>query len=105
AIDIGAGIELRALDIDLIRSTNHQLFTEALHRVRKVGEWNVPRTEVLIALKFLAAISPWRDRDKRAQDIVDLRTAYRKVGADQLDIEEMTQLAGLAYPNAEQEFR
>jgi hypothetical protein len=39
AIDIGAATELRALDIDLIRSTNHQLFAEALDRVRKVGEW------------------------------------------------------------------
>jgi hypothetical protein len=66
---------------------------------------DVPRTEVLIALKFLAAISPRRDRDKRAQDVVDLRTAYRKVGADRLDTEEMIQLAGLAYPNADQEFQ
>lgn len=104
ASDIGAATQLRAIDVDLINSTNHQVFAEALARVRKVGEWNVPRTEVLIALKFLAAINPWRDRDKRAQDILDLRTVYRTVGADQLDRDEMLELAGFAYPGAEREF-
>jgi hypothetical protein len=105
ATDVGAAIQLRSIDVDLIRSTNHPLFAEALKQMRTVGEWNVPRTEALIALKFLAAVSPWRNPDKRAQDIVDLRTTYRAVGRDALDIPDMVRLAGLAYPGAEDEFR
>lgn len=105
ASDIGAAIQLKAIDVDLIRSTNHRLFAEALSAVRSVGDWNVPRTEALIALKFLAAVSPWRNRDRRAQDVLDLRAMYRAVGAGQLDMPEMIRLAGLAYPEAEREFR
>jgi hypothetical protein len=105
ARDIGAAVQLTAIDIDLIRSGNHPLFVEALRRVQVVGEWKVPRTEALIALKFLASISPRRDSDKRGQDIVDLRRVYRAVGADQLDREEAIRLGGLAYPGAERELR
>lgn len=60
AIDIGAAIQLKAIDIDLIRlirSTNHPLFEAALAQSRTIGDWKVPRTEVLIVLKFLAAVS------------------------------------------------
>lgn len=103
--EIGAAIQLTSIDIDLIRSTNHPLFEEALRQVQAVGAWKVPRTETLIALKFLAAISPWRNRDKRALDIVDLRRIYLEVGADQLDRDEMLRLGGLAYPGAEAELR
>jgi hypothetical protein len=105
ARDIGAAIQLTAIDVDLIRSTNHPLFEEALRKVRIVGDWKVPRTEVLIALKFMAAISPRRDPDRRGQDIVDLRKVYRAVGAENLDREEVIRLGGLAYPGAERELR
>ncbi len=33
---------------------------------RTIGEWKVPRTEVLVVLKFLAAVSPVRNRRKGA---------------------------------------
>ena len=101
--DIGGAVELAAISIDLIHSANHPLFGEALRQVRTVGDWKVPRTEVLIALKFLASISPWRNRDKRALDIVDLRAIYHAVG-DQLDRDELIRLGGLAYPEAAREF-
>ena len=93
ANDIGAAIQLKAIDVDLIRSTNHELFHEAIQQVRTIGAWKVPRTEVLLVLKFLAAVSPWRNRDKRRQDIVDLSTTYNAVGADHLDRAEMIRLA------------
>ena len=102
--DIGAAIQLKAIDVDLIRSTNHPLFREALKELRTIGTWKVPRTEVLIALKFLAAVSPWRNADKRMQDMADLRRVYRTAG-DELDRDLMIELAKLVYPGAEREFR
>jgi len=95
---------LGAIDVDLIRSNNHALFREALDRAQLVGEWRIPPPEVIIALKFLSAVSPWRNRDKRSQDIVDLRTVYHSVGPETLDADTMSELAALVYPGAEREF-
>lgn len=103
ALDIGAAVRLRAIDVDLIRSDNHALFREALERTSIVGDWRIPPPEAIIALKFLSAVSPWRNRDKRAQDIVDLRTVYHAVGSEALDRAVMVELAGLVYPGAERE--
>jgi hypothetical protein len=36
-------------------------------QTRTIGEWSVPQTEVLIVLKFLAAVSPWRARNNAAK--------------------------------------
>lgn len=102
-VDMGPALRLRALDVDLIRSATHSLFHEALSRVREVEGWNIPVTEVLIVLKFLAAISPWRDRTKRMQDTVDLRALLIAVGRDELDEELMQSLAAQIYPGAEAE--
>lgn len=65
----------------------------------------MPRTEVILVLKFLSAVNPWRNQDKSAQDLVDLRTIYHAVGGDQLDRDEMLQLASLVYPHADREFQ
>ena len=101
--DIGAAIQLKAIDIDLIRSTNHPLFQAALEQTRTVGDWKVPRTEVLIVLKFLAAVSPVRNRRKRRQDVTDLSYVYESAGGD-LDRALMIELSKLVYPGAEREF-
>jgi hypothetical protein len=102
--DIGAAVQLKAIDVDLIRSTNHPLFQVALEHLRTIGEWRVPRTEVLIVLKFLAAVSPWRNRDKRIHDVGDISVVYRTAGGE-LDRAMMLKLASLVYPGAEREFR
>jgi hypothetical protein len=73
--DLGAAVQLRAIDVKLIRSTNHPLFRVALDEQRTIGEWHVPRAEVIVVLKFLAAVSPWRDQHKRRQDIVDISSS------------------------------
>jgi hypothetical protein len=70
-----------------------------------VGDWKLPRTEVLIALKFLAAISPWRDRVRKTRDISDIAALYLAGGVSPLDREETIRLGGLAYPGAERELR
>jgi hypothetical protein len=101
--DIGAAIQLKAIDIDLIRSTNHPLFQAALEQTRTVGDWKVPRTEVLVVLKFLAAVSPVRNRRKRRQDVTDLSYVYESAG-DDLDRALMIELSKLVYPGAEREF-
>lgn len=103
AEDIGVAVRVRALDLDLIRAI-HPLFKEALARSHKVGDWNVPATEVLIVLKYLAAVSPWRGPEKRTYDVGDLRSMYRAVGREGLDVGLMMQLAALVYPRAEQDF-
>ena len=104
AVDLGPAMRLRALDVDLIRSTTHSLFREALSRARSLGDWKIPTPEVLMVLKFLAAVSPWRERTKRMQDVVDLSALFLAVGREGLDEELMTQLASQVYPGAESEF-
>ncbi|HEY0988524.1 MAG TPA: hypothetical protein VGD80_15775 [Kofleriaceae bacterium] len=102
--DIGAAVQLTAIDVDLIRSTDHPLFEAALERRRTVGDWRVPRTEVLIVLKFMAAVSLRRDRNKRRQDVTDIGFVYHAVGG-KLDRAMMIELSRLVYPGAETEFR
>jgi len=102
--DIGAAVRLTSIDVDLIRSGNHPLFTKAIDHVRTREHWFVPRAEVIIVLKYLSAVSPWRNRAKRAYDVGDLRMIYATVGRDQLDLELMKDLSALVYPGAEQEF-
>lgn len=100
-VELGPAIRLRALDVDLIRSATHSLFREALSHVRLVGEWRIPVPEVLIVLKFLAAVSPWRDPSKRMVDVADLRTLYLTVGKEELDGDLVERLAAQVYPGAE----
>lgn len=103
-VDLGPALRLRTLDVDLIRSDTHPLFREALSRIRTVADWNLPVPEVLIVLKFLAAVNPWRNRTKRMQDMVDLRALYLAVGGDALDLKLMKRLSASVYPGAEKEF-
>ncbi len=103
AVDLGPAMRFRALDVDLILSTTHPLFGEALKRVRPVADWNVPVPEVLIVLKFLAAVSPWRERTKRMQDIVDLTVLVTTLGRDGLDEALLKDLAAQVYPGGDDE--
>ncbi len=104
AVDLGPALRLRAVDVDLIRSSTHPLFQEALSNVRELGHWKIPAPEVLMVLKFLSAVSTWRDRTKKMQDVVDLRALYIAVGKENLDGELMRRLATKVYPRAEEEF-
>jgi hypothetical protein len=101
--DSGAAIQLKAIDVDLIRSNNHPLFQAALRQVRTVGDWKVPRTEVLIVLKFLSAVSPHRAPRRRRQDVTDLGNVYEDHRGD-IDRAAMIELSRLVYPGAEREF-
>jgi hypothetical protein len=103
-IDIGAAILVKTIAVDLIRSSSHALFGEALRTARIVEEWRIPETECLIALKYLAAIGPWRARAKRTRDVADLIAVYQG-NLGRLDRERLVRLGGLAYPGAEREFR
>lgn len=103
AVDMGPAMRLRALDVDLIRSTTHSLFGEALTHVRRVVDWNLPLPEVLVVLKFLAAVSPWRERTKRMQDVVDLTALVTALGREELDEALLKRLASQVYPGGEVE--
>lgn len=104
AFDMGPALRLGALSIDLIRSTTHPLFGEALRHTRDIEGWRVPRPEVLIVLKFLSAVNPWRGRTKKMYDVADLRAAFHAVGPQHLDRAFMAKLAAQVYPGAEREF-
>ncbi len=103
AVDLGPAMRLRALDVDLIRSTTHSLFGEALTHARPVADWAVPVPEVLVVLKYLAAVSPWRERTKRMQDIVDLTALVTAIGRDRLDAALLERLAAQIYPGGDEE--
>lgn len=105
AVDLGPAMRLRTIDVDLIRSATHPLFRETLEHVGSVGDWNIPKPEVLIVLKFLAAVSPWRERTKKMQDVVDLTVLVTAVGRDELDAALLNKLAAQVYPRAEDELR
>jgi hypothetical protein len=64
----------------------------------------MPETEVLLASRFLSAVSPWRNRTKRVQDIADMATIYLHVGPASLDRVLMLELSALVYPGAEKEY-
>lgn len=99
--DIGAAVRLHGLDVDLIRSSQHALFAEALDRIELVEQWRVPVVEVLVALKHMAAVNPWRARAKRIQDAADLVGLYQTAPA--FDRALALRLAGLAYSGASAE--
>jgi hypothetical protein len=100
--DIGAAERLMNLSVDLIRSDNHALFRAALDEGLDRGGVRVPPPELLIALKFLAATSPWRKVAERAQDIADLINVYANVGTD-LDRGAMLAHAARIYAGADAE--
>lgn len=102
--DMGPALRLATLGVDLIRSATHPVFAQALRHTRQVQSWRVPIPEVLIVLKFLSAVNPWRGPAKRAYDVGDLRALVQALGLERLDGELMTRLAGLVYPGAEREF-
>lgn len=102
-VDIGPAVRLPGLGIDLIRSTSHALFQIALERSRPQQDARVPPAEVLIALKFMSAVSSWRKAGDRKQDAADMIKLY-EAGGSSLDRNEMIRLAALVYPGAEREF-
>ncbi len=100
--DIGAAVRLLNLSVDLIRSDNHPLFCAALDHGQQLGGVRVPPAELLLALKFLAAVSPWRKAAQRAQDTADLIAVYQELGSD-LDRDAAVRHAGQVYNGAGEE--
>lgn len=91
------------LEIDMIKSQSHELFERALDHKTTVGGIPVPRVEALLALKFLSAVSPWRQPADKHQDVTDFIRAF-KDNKDRLDRNLLIQLASLAHKNAKKEF-
>lgn len=100
--DIGAALRVTNLSVDLIRSDNHPLFRAALDHGRERGGPRVPPPELLVALKFLSAVSPWRKPGERQQDAADLINVYQATGAD-FDREAALRYGTMVYPGAERE--
>jgi hypothetical protein len=100
--DLGAALRIPSLSVDLVRSDNHPLFREALVSAVDREGVKVPPPELLLVLKFLAAVSPWRKLEDRQQDAADLTRVYRTLGED-LDRAAAIRYATRAYPGAERE--
>jgi hypothetical protein len=100
--DIGAAHRITNLSIDLIRSDNHPLFRAALDHGEVRGGPRVPPPELLVTLKFLSAVSPWRKPGERKQDAADLINVYQAAG-DSFDREAALQFSRAVYPGAERE--
>lgn len=102
-VEIGAAVRVTSLSVDLIRGDNHPLFRAALDEAEERHGVRIPKVELLLVLKFLAATSPWRDVADRKQDTADLIRLYRATGAD-LDRTAALEYAAKVYPRAEVEF-
>lgn len=101
--DIGAALRVVNLSLDFIRSDNHPLFRAALDRGEVVGGARVPPPELLVTLKFLSAVSPWRKPGERKQDAADLINVYQSAGAD-FDRGAAARYAAGIYPGADGDF-
>jgi hypothetical protein len=91
------------LTVDVIKSQSHPLFEEALDRQVRIEGVRAPRLEALLALKFLAAVSPWRSREDKHQDVADFIKAYKDNQAS-IDRALLVSLASRAHENAGEEF-
>jgi hypothetical protein len=100
--DIGAALRVTSLSVDLIRSDNHPLFHAALQEAAERSGTRVPPPELLVALKFLSAVSPWRRLGDRKQDAADLINVYQSAGAD-FDRDAALRYGSLVYPGAERQ--
>ena len=100
--DIGAALRVTNLSIDFIRSDNHPLFHAALDQAAERQGLRVPSPELLVALKCLSAVSPWRRLGDRKQDAADLINVYQAAGAD-FDREAAIRYGATVYPGAERE--
>lgn len=91
------------LELDVIKSQSHELFEAALeNQVVREGV-RVPRVEALLALKYLSAVSPWRARSDKLQDITDFMRAYRD-NQSRIDRQLLIDLASRAHKGARKEF-
>jgi hypothetical protein len=100
--DIGAALRVTNLSLDLIRSDNHPLFRAALDRGELHAGARVPPPELLVALKFLSAVSPWRRLGDKKQDAADLINVYQAAGAD-FDRDAALRYGRTVYPGAERQ--
>lgn len=91
------------LELDVIKSQSHALFEVALDDLERINDVAVPRIEALLALKYLSAVSPWRSREDRGQDIVDFIRAF-KHNRPRIDRSRLIDLASRAHRNAPKEF-
>lgn len=101
-VDLGAALRITNLSVDLIRSDNHPLFRLALELAEDREGIRIPPPELLLVLKFLAAVSPWRNVADRKQDVADLIRLVQTLGED-LDRQTAEAYARQAYPGAERE--
>jgi hypothetical protein len=91
------------LDLDVIKSQNHQLFEPALKHQVDRGGVRVPRVEALLALEYLSAVSPWRSPPDRRMDVADFGRVFQHNRA-RLDRALLVDLASRAHQGARKEF-
>lgn len=91
------------LTVDVIKSHSHPLFEEALDRQVRIEGVRVPQLEALLALKYLSAVSPWRSREDKHQDVADFIKAF-KDNRSGVDRALLVSLGSRAHASAGEEF-
>ena len=91
------------LELDVIKSTSHELFETALDRKVLMGGVQVVPVECLLALKYLAAVSALRSREDKGRDILDFMVTFRD-NKKRLNRRLLIDLASRAHQNAREEF-
>jgi len=91
------------LELDVIKSQSHRLLEAALNERVLVEEVPVPRIEVLLALKYLSAASPWRKVEDQHMDASDFIRAF-KANRARIDRSLLVDFASQAHKNARSEF-
>lgn len=99
ATDIGAALRISELALDIIRSDMQPVFRKAIDLAIDVDGVPVAPPELLIVLKYLAAVSPWRQAADRKQDAADLIRLVQTLGED-LDRDAAQRHAEGSFPGA-----
>jgi hypothetical protein len=95
--------EPNRLEVDVIKSQSHELVDLALDNQNLIQGVPVPRIEALLALKYLAAVSPWRERADQYLDLSDFIHAF-KDNQQRIDRQFLIDLASRAHANGPDEF-
>jgi hypothetical protein len=91
------------LEVDVIKSQSHVLFEEVLDRRVEIDGVPAAKLEVLLALKYLSAVSPWRRVGDKHQDVSDFIKAFQD-NRVRIDRALLVELASKAHRGARKEF-
>jgi len=91
------------LETDVIKSQSHELFGIALDRKTRIEAVSIVPVEVLLALKYLAAVSVWRAVEDKRMDVADFTRTF-KANRSRIDRTLLIELASRAHATGKVDF-